>query len=720
MTKEGTILDGKYEIWKEVGRGGMSIVYLARDNRLNKQWAVKEIRNDGSKSLDTMLKGLEREANILKNVDHPVLPRIVDIINQKGVIYVVMDFIEGTTISERLKKEGAQPQEVVIEWGLQLASALDYLHKMNPPVIYRDMKPSNVMIKPEGGVKLIDFGTAKEYVIENNADTTALGTRGYAAPEQFGDAQGRGIYNTDARTDIYNLGATLYHIVTGKNPCEPPYEMKPIREWDPSLSSGLEKILLKCTQPDPNDRYQSCSELMYALEHYNELDDVYRKKNIRKMSAFVATVALGVVAGITSLVGYSGIERIKLDNYNTYIETGNECRVRGDYVEAAEQYKNAFLLDGRDAEAFEKFIQVYVDAYNEVTADENPELEIESGLNIVANKIKAGYDHVDRNNIVLYKMAITYFSELADYKTASKYFSMIDKDDEDYGELANYYGSVALILSSTNPDKEELMEMIDRFASYNQNEYTNQDINKFINYKMIGEIYSTYITYDDVAYRAEEVMNQAVDDLEEYTGTDIDANDYFYSYYDNLTVIYEVQAKNAEDENEKNQCYSNVINYCEEYLNVLAIKVDTNEQIDIGNTNDNIYNTSYYNKMAKIASCYGAMGKYDQALATYVEAENELGKNNPLSNKIYAEHLDYIYTYCLEKEQDPTKWAVVVPNELNQILEVYNDGKDVDGIKNNKTWKKRKETMELIVNTRSQTGIMDESGDEALNGSELD
>lgn len=720
MTKEGTILDGKYEIWKEVGRGGMSIVYLARDNRLNKQWAVKEIRNDGSKSLDTMLKGLEREANILKNVDHPVLPRIVDIINQKGVIYVVMDFIEGTTISERLKKEGAQPQEVVIEWGLQLASALDYLHKMNPPVIYRDMKPSNVMIKPEGGVKLIDFGTAKEYVIENNADTTALGTRGYAAPEQFGDAQGRGIYNTDARTDIYNLGATLYHIVTGKNPCEPPYEMKPIREWDPSLSSGLEKILLKCTQPDPNDRYQSCSELMYALEHYNELDDVYRKKNIRKMSAFVATVALGVVAGITSLVGYSGIERIKLDNYNTYIETGNECRVRGDYVEAAEQYKNAFLLDGRDAEAFEKFIQVYVDAYNEVTADENPELEIESGLNIVANKIKAGYDHVDRNNSVLYKMAITYFSELADYKTASKYFSMIDKDDEDYGELANYYGSVALILSSTNPDKEELMEMIDRFASYNQNEYTNQDINKFINYKMIGGIYSTYITYDDVAYRAEEVMNQAVDDLEEYTGTDIDANDYFYSYYDNLTVIYEVQAKNAEDENEKNQCYSNVINYCEEYLNVLAIKVDTNEQIDIGNTNDNIYNTSYYNKMAKIASCYGAMGKYDQALATYVEAENELGKNNPLSNKIYAEHLDYIYTYCLEKEQDPTRWAVVVPNELNQILEVYNDGKDVDGIKNNKTWKKRKETMELLVNTRSQTGIMDESGDEALNGSEID
>ena len=115
MTKEGTVLDGKYEILKEIGRGGMSIVYLARDNRLNKQWAVKEMKNDGSKSRETLLKGLEREANILKDVDHPVLPRIVDIINSRGIIYVVMDFIEGTNIAEILKDEGAQPQEKVIE-----------------------------------------------------------------------------------------------------------------------------------------------------------------------------------------------------------------------------------------------------------------------------------------------------------------------------------------------------------------------------------------------------------------------------------------------------------------------------------------------------------------------------------------------------------------------------------------------------------------------------
>lgn len=711
MTKEGTILDGKYEIWKEVGRGGMSIVYLARDNRLNKQWAVKEIKNDGSKSTRTLLKGLEREANILKNVDHPVLPRIVDIINQDGTIYVVMDFIEGETISDRLKKEGAQPQELVIEWGLQLASALDYLHNMKPPVIYRDMKPSNVMIKPEGGVKLIDFGTAKEYEIENNADTTALGTRGYAAPEQFGDAQGRGIYNTDARTDIYNLGATLYHIVTGMNPCEPPYEIKPIREWNPALSSGLEKILLKCTQPDPNDRYQNCTELMYALEHYNEFDDEYRKKNKRKMGAFVATAVLAAAAGVTSLVGYSGLQKIKMDNYNTYIETGNEYRVEGDYIAAAEQYKKAFELDGSDAEAYDKYIQIYIDASNEVREDGATNLDLSTGLNVVANRIKSGYDNVDKNNEVLYKLAIAYFDELEDYKTATKYFNMIDKEDENYGELAQYYESVSVIMSSTNVNTVELMEQIDSFASYNQTAYTNQNINKFINYKTIGRIYATYITLPGVAAQAETVMSQAVDDLEEYTGTELsasDINDLFYSYYDNLIVAYEMLARNSENENEISQNYNLAITYCDEYLNILQIKVDENGEVGIGGDNDNIYNTAYYNKMSKKADCYEAMGKYAEAVDVFKTAENKLGKSNILSNKMYAEHLDFIYSYCEERIQDPTKWASQLPNELADILEVYGDGSNVKDIESNKTWKKRKDILELL----SDGAYMNETDDD--------
>jgi serine/threonine-protein kinase len=708
MTKEGTVLDGKYEILTEVGRGGMSIVYLARDNRLNKQWAVKEIKDDGKKSTKTLLKGLEREANILKNVDHPVLPRIVDIINQEGTIYVVMDFIEGTTISDRLKKEGAQPQETVIEWGLQLASALDYLHNMNPPVIYRDMKPSNVMIKPEGGVKLIDFGTAKEYTVENNADTTALGTRGYAAPEQFGDAQGRGIYKTDARTDIYNLGATLYHIVTGMNPCEPPYEIRPIREWNPALSSGLEKILLKCTQADPKDRYQNCTELMYDLEHYSELDDSHRRKNKIKVASFAATTVLTVAAGITAIVGYNGLQQIKLDNYNSYIEQGNDYKVEGDYVNAAEQYKKAFELDGSDSEAYEKYIQVYVDASQEIHEDGATDLDLETGLNVIANRVKAGYDKVDENPAVLYKLAIAYFDDMEDYKTAAKYFGMIPEDDEEYGELADYYGSVSLILSSTDPNNNELISEVNSFAEYNQSQYTNDNPNKFVNYKNIGRIYATYMNVDGVAEQSEEVMEQALEDLEECTSSDIDTNDYAYAYYDNLIGTYTTRADTASD---KEYYYGMAIDACNEYLTILEIKVENNGEVGIGGSEANEYNSSYYNKMMQIAACYKAMDDYDSAISTYETAEQRLGKNNVLSNKVYAEHIDYIYSYIKAKQQDPNKWSKTDPTRLSELLAVYEDSSDVKDISANKTWKKRKSTLDMLES--GDYTVQDDEADEA-------
>ncbi|MBQ7708208.1 MAG: serine/threonine protein kinase [Lachnospiraceae bacterium] len=713
MTKEGTVLDGKYEIWKEVGRGGMSIVYLARDNRLNKQWAVKEIKNDGSKSAKTLLKGLEREANILKNVDHPVLPRIVDIINQDNIIYVVMDFIEGETISDRLKKEGAQPQELVVEWGIQLAGALDYLHNMNPPVIYRDMKPSNVMIKPEGGVKLIDFGTAKEYDVENNADTTALGTRGYAAPEQFGDKQGRGIYNTDARTDIYNLGATLYHMVTGNNPCDPPYGVHPIREMNPALSSGLEKILLKCTEDNPAKRYQNCSELIYDLEHYTELDDSYKKKNKRKLTTFIATSVLTIAAAVTSIYGYAGLKKIKMENYNAYIEAGNDYKIEEDYASAVEEYKKAFELDGKDAEAYDKFIQTYIDASHEIREDGTTPLDLQTGLNVVANRIKSGYAGVDKNDEVLYKMAITYFDELADYKTATKYFNMVDKKDKNFGELASYYGSVSLILSSTTVNIDELLEEVNDFADYNQREYTNQNENKFINYKTIGQIYATYINTEGVAKKAEDVMTKAVEDLDEYTGTKLNTNDYYYAYYDNLSVIYEQLAKTTENESEAHTYYEEVIAYCDDYLTILDIKVEENGEIGYGGDNDNVFNTSYFNKMMKKAYCYEQMGEYDNALSTYKELEGVLGTGNVLSAKVYAAHLDYIYTVCEATNQDPAYWNDQCKKQLTDLISVYEEGSKVASIDSNKTWKKRKDTVSSLANgTIKKQDDADEPDDE--------
>ena len=212
MAEIGSVIDGKYEILTEIGHGGMSVVYLAMDTHLNKQWAVKEIKKKGSgKNDEIVVNSLLAEANMMKRLDHPSLPRIVDIIDNGITIYVVMDYIEGESLDKILAEYGAQPEELVIGWAKQLCDALSYLHSQKPPIIYRDMKPANVMLKPEGNIKIIDFGIAREYKEQSLADTTVLGTKGYAPPEQYSG-------QTDARSDIYALGMTMHHLLTGIDP----------------------------------------------------------------------------------------------------------------------------------------------------------------------------------------------------------------------------------------------------------------------------------------------------------------------------------------------------------------------------------------------------------------------------------------------------------------------------------------------------------------------
>lgn len=344
MLEIGAVVDGKYKILNKVGQGGMSIVYLAMNERANKQWAIKEIRKDGVSNYEVVKQNLIAETDILKRLNHPNLPSIIDVIDCDDTFLIVMDYIEGKPLSEALKNEGAQPQEKVIEWAKQICDVLGYLHSRKPPIIYRDMKPSNVMLKPDGNIMIIDFGTAREYKSASIADTTCLGTQGYAAPEQFG---GHG--QTDARTDIYCLGATLYHLITGHNPCLPPYEMYPIRQWNPNLSSGLEEIIWKCIQKNPNDRYQSCAELMYALEHYKELDLEYKRVQDKKWKTFLAVSAVAVVSLISS-VGFKTAEvKTTSNSYGQYIKNAVSATSA---EERMENYQNAIYLNPKDETAY--------------------------------------------------------------------------------------------------------------------------------------------------------------------------------------------------------------------------------------------------------------------------------------------------------------------------------------------------------------------------------
>jgi serine/threonine-protein kinase len=323
----------------------MSVVYLAMDKRLNKQWAVKEYRQD-SQFQQLAKESLLKEASLMKKLDHPRLPRIVDIIDNGNTIYIIMDYIEGEPFNKILDAYGAQPQEAVVEWGKQLAEVLDYLHTLSPVVVYRDMKPANIMLKPDNTIRLFDFGIAKE--IEEDADGgTTVGTRGYAAPEQF--SRGARI---DGRTDIYALGVTLYHLVTGKNPAEPPYELYPIRHWDPSLSSGLEWLIQKCTQLNPNDRYQSCAEVTYVLENLDKFESAYKSKLKRKLNIFIASVALTVVFALVGTFGLVMKNHTLSSDMDNYMQQNT---ISG--------YQDAIDRDSTYAPAYIALADAYTDEY---------------------------------------------------------------------------------------------------------------------------------------------------------------------------------------------------------------------------------------------------------------------------------------------------------------------------------------------------------------------
>lgn len=315
MLEIGSLVDGKYKILSEIGHGGMSVVYMAINEKANKTWAVKEVRKDGRMDFNIVRQGQMAEIDTLKRLKHPYLPSIIDVIEDDETFIIVMDYVEGRSLDKILEEHGVQQESVVVEWAKQLCDVLGYLHSRTPAIIYRDMKPANVMLKPDGTVTLIDFGTAKNYEI-NYGETTGIGTIGYAAPEQY---IGSGLGRTDARTDIYCLGMTLYHLLTGQDPCRNLISDTSIRAVNPALSRGLDSIIRKCTAHQPEDRYQSCEELMYDLENYEILEPLYKKKQKRKFSIFIGTLVASVLCVAAGLTFHFAASAKASETYNNLL-----------------------------------------------------------------------------------------------------------------------------------------------------------------------------------------------------------------------------------------------------------------------------------------------------------------------------------------------------------------------------------------------------------------
>jgi len=263
----GALLQGRYRVQRQLGGGGMGKVYLAEDTRLSgRLCAIKAMSPAQLAPQDRnwAIQAFKQEAQLLATLRHPGLAAVNDFFPEGGDWYLVMEFVEGESLEERLRRMpgGRLSSQEALSITRQLCDVLEYLHSCSPPIIFRDLKPSNVMLMPNGQVKLVDFGIARFFKQGQTRDTLNMGTPGYAAPEQYG-----GMGQSDPRTDVYSLGVVLYRMVTGYDPAEAitPFSLPPTESLVSDIPRNVAEVISRSKQLQPGLRYSSVMEMRQAL-----------------------------------------------------------------------------------------------------------------------------------------------------------------------------------------------------------------------------------------------------------------------------------------------------------------------------------------------------------------------------------------------------------------------------------------------------------------------
>lgn len=633
MIKLGQIVDERYEILKEIDRGGMSIVYLASDNRLKKSVALKDIRKSNKIDSRVLLNCLKAEVNLLKGLDHPNLPNVYDIIEGDDHIYVIMDYIEGESLKKKIEREKVISHEEVIDYAIQLSSVLDYLHtRKGNPIIYRDMKPDNIMLTPEGRIKLIDFGIS----IKSDEESSALSfaTNLYASPEQLLRKK------TDCRTDIYSLGVTLYYLVTGINKKVNP-SLPPIRTINPSLPEGFERIISKCIQENPEDRYESCEKLLYDLENIEKLTSDYKKNVVKRIAPFLISTTLFIASLSVTLVGLNGIKSTNLDNYKAILNEASSNLVDGNNSKAIELLDKAITeVDSSRAEAYVNLLDIYINMGN-----------TKEGIAKIESYINDKYGRVDKNNEVLFKLGMTYLDN-NNYPSALKYFQKVDKKRI---PDVKYYRTLATSMSNMNIDYEQFSAELEAFEAFVDT--LPNDEKKIINYNSLANIYGSYkgqiVNAND---KIIDIINKADKVLENLEDNQLEIK-YEVEFCQKLAQAYHSKGSNSEDKQQGKAYFNTAVDL---YNELLDLEVKNTENI-----------------LIKIGDIYYETQEYQSAIEYY----NNTIKKYPESIKAYSK----IINLLLDVEQAKTEGRSydLIKNYYNSVsaISAANDNEDFKKLK---------------------------------------
>jgi len=325
----GNVLHKRYRIVGLLGHGGMAAVYCSHDRTFDRLVAIKQLRPDpmaSEKALAEARQQFKHEAQILATLDHPNLPRVTDFFESDGFEYLVMDYVEGQTLSDLVVVQGRGLEESqVLDWADQLLAALEYIHQHG--IVHRDVKPSNIRLTPDGRIFLVDFGLVKLFDPRNPKTATimhGLGTPEYAPPEQY-DAH---LGHTDPRSDVYALGATMYHLFTGRAPATAtqrvadPSSFRPPRALGAHVSSDIDRAVLRAMELQPAKRFDSATTMRAAIRqarrrvsaldasvtrHLPRWTAPLARTNWRRVAASVGAIGVLVVAGVIGLSGGAGL-----------------------------------------------------------------------------------------------------------------------------------------------------------------------------------------------------------------------------------------------------------------------------------------------------------------------------------------------------------------------------------------------------------------------------